>query len=168
MNMVTDSIRLVPMTDDMYRVFFKEYENDPDMCRPGQAYEPFRYSEERVSRYILRQKDRNRVPLAILCGEEIAGEIILKNIEPHACADLSITLKNDGYKGRGIGTKALCDAVRYAFTELDLFELYADALKTNMRSRHVLEKTGFLQIREDAEFVYYRIGRNETNQEERI
>lgn len=86
----------------------------------------------------------------------------------HARADLSIMLKNAGYKDRVIGSKALCDAVRYAFSELDLFELYADALKTNMRSRHVLEKTGFVQIREDADFVYYRIGRNETNQEGRI
>lgn len=86
----------------------------------------------------------------------------------HARADLSITLKNAGYKDRVIGSKALCDAVRYAFSELDLFELYADALKTNMKSRHVLEKTGFVQIREDADFVYYRIGRNETNQEGRI
>lgn len=166
--MDTDSIRLVPMTDEMYRVFFSEYENDPDLCRPGQAYEPFRYSEERVKRYILRQKDRDRIPLAILCGEEIAGEIILKNIEPHARADLSITLKNAGYKDRGIGSKALCDAVQYAFSELDLIEIYADALKTNVRSRHVLEKTRFLQTGEDEEFVYYRIGRNETNQEERI
>ena len=166
--MVTDSIRLVPMTDEMYRAFFREYENDPDLCRPGQSYEPFRYSEERVGSYVRRQKEPGRVPLAILCGEDIAGEIILKNIEPHACADLSITLKNDGYKGRGIGTKALCDAVRYAFTELDLCEVFANALKTNVRSRHVLEKTGFLQTGEDKEFVYYRIGRNETNQEERI
>ena len=87
----------------------------------------------------------------------------------HARADLSIMLKNAGYKDRVIGSKALCDAVRYAFSELDLFELYADALKTNMRSRHVLEKTGFVQIREeDADFVYYRIGRDETNQEGRI
>ena len=30
-----DRIRLVPMTDEMYRRFFKEYENDPDLLRPG-------------------------------------------------------------------------------------------------------------------------------------
>ena len=161
--MDTDRIRLVPMTDDMFRVFYQGFENDPCLCRPGQAYEPFRYSEERVKRYIRRQKDLNRIPLAILCGDEIAGEIIFKNIEPHAHADLSITLKNDGYKDRGIGSKALTEAVRYAFSELDFQELYADALKTNTRSRHVLEKTGFLQISEDAEFAYYRIGR-ERNQ----
>ena len=157
--MDTDSIRLVPMTDEMFHDFYQGYENDPCLCRPGQTYEPFRYSAEWVDRYIRRQKNLNRIPLAILCGDEIAGEIILKNIAPHARAGLSITLKNDGYKGRGIGSKALTEAVRYAFSELDLREIFADALMTNMRSRHVLEKTGFLQIREDAEFVYYRIGR---------
>ena len=33
-------IRLVPMTDAMYRSFFLEYENDPDLCRPGQGVCP--------------------------------------------------------------------------------------------------------------------------------
>ena len=84
----------------------------------------------------------------------------------HARADLSITLKNDGYKGRGIGTKALCDAVRYAFTELDLCEVFANALKTNVRSRHVLEKAGFTRVGENAEYVFYRIDRQRNAEEE--
>ncbi|MBQ6425850.1 MAG: GNAT family N-acetyltransferase [Clostridia bacterium] len=157
--MDTERIRLVPMTDEMFHVFYQGFENDPCLCRPDQPYVSFRYSGEWVDRYIRRQKDLNRVPLAIICGDEIVGEIIFKDIAPHARAGLSITLRNDGYKGRGIGTQALTEAVRYAFTELDLGEIFADALKTNMRSRLVLEKAGFLQIREDAEFVYYRIGR---------
>lgn len=157
--MDTDRIRLVPMTDEMFHVFYQGFENDPCLCRPGQPYKPFCYSGEWVERYIRWQKDLNRVPLAIICGDEIVGEIIFKDIEPHARAGLSITLRNDGYKGRGIGTQALTEAVRYAFTELDLREVFADALKTNVRSRHVLEKTGFLQTGEDKDFVYYRIGR---------
>ena len=161
-----DRIRLVPMTDEMYRRFFKEYENDPDLLRPGQAYEPFRYSAEWADRYIRRQTFPGRLAFAILLSEDIAGEIVLKNIEPNARCDLSITLKNDGYKGRGIGTKALCDAVRYAFTELDLCEVLANALKTNVRSRHVLEKAGFTRVGENAEYVFYRIDRQRNAEEE--
>ena len=38
MQIEQERIRLVPMTDEMYHSFFKEYENDPDLCLPGQAY----------------------------------------------------------------------------------------------------------------------------------
>ena len=32
-------------------------------------------------------------------------------------------------------------------------------IKQNVRSQHVLEKTGFALVREDPEFKYYRIDR---------
>ena len=154
------AVRLVPMTAEMYRRFFREFENDRDLCREGQAYEPYLYSEDRVARYIRRQSDLHRVPLAIMLDDEIAGEILVKNIEPHRSAELSITLKNPNFKDRGIGTQALKEAVRYVMDEMDIPAVFADALKTNGRSRHVLEKTGFIMMKEDGDFVYYRIGRD--------
>ena len=51
-----------------------------------------------------------------------------------------------------------CDG-NYVFNELDIPALFADAVLTNARSRHVLEKVGFTIIREDGEFAYYRIDR---------
>ena len=74
-------IRLAPMTDEMYHCYFKEYENDPDLFLKGQPYISYTFSEEKVDQYIQRQKERKRIPLAILWGDEIVGEIILKNIE---------------------------------------------------------------------------------------
>ena len=153
------AVRLVPMTADLYHRFFQEFENDPDLCRRGQAYESYVYSKERAERYILRQSDLHRVPLAIMLGDEIAGEILVKNIEPHRSAELSITLKNPGFKDRGIGTRAMREAVLYVFREMDIPAVFADALKTNGRSRHVLEKTGFRVIKEEGDFVFYQIER---------
>ena len=100
-----------------------------------------------------------RVTLAILWDDEIAGEIIIKNIEDHKCATMAITLKNAEYKDRGIGTAAERLAIRYLFDELDIPALYADTIQTNTRSQHVLEKAGFVFIREDRDFKYYRIDR---------
>ena len=79
-------VRLVPMTPEMYVAFFREYENDPDLYPDKTAFVPYSFSEEKVARYVRRQSDLNRIPLAILCGDEIVGEIILKNIEPRSCA----------------------------------------------------------------------------------
>ena len=152
-------IKVAPMTADMYRRYFKEYENDPDLLLPGQAFVPYTYSEEKVDRYVQRQKDLKRIPLAILCGDEIAGEIIIKNIEEHRCATMGITLKNAAYKDRGIGTAAERLAIRFVFDQLDIPTLYADTVQANTRSQHVLEKLGFAFMREDQDFKYYRIDR---------
>ena len=153
-------VSLAPMTDDMVRRYLMEYENDPDLFMPGQEYVPYVYSEEKAERYIRRQKERNRIHLAILCRGEIAGEILIKDIEAHKSAVMGIALKNDAYKNRGIGTAAEELAVRFVFRDLDIPTLYADALKANTRSQRVLEKAGFMFIREDADFRYYRIDRD--------
>lgn len=151
------SVRLAPMTAEMYHSFFKEFENDPDLLMPGQPFVPYVYSKENVDRYIQKQKDLNRVPLAVFCGREIAGEILIKGIEPGKCTTMSITLKNPSFKDRGIGTEAEKQAVCFVFRELGIPTLYADALKTNMRSCRVLEKAGFVRVREDEFYNYYRI-----------
>ncbi len=152
-------ISLRSMTAEMYHRYFREYENDPDLLLPGQTYVPYTYSKERADSYIRRQIDLKRISLAIMCGEEIVGEILLKNIEARRCATMGITLKNVKYKDHGIGTAAEKLAVRYAFCQLDIPTLYADAVRTNTRSQHVLEKAGFVFIREDEDFRYYRIDR---------
>ncbi len=153
-------ITLAPMTAEMYHCYFKEYENDPDLLLDGQPYISYTYGKEKVERYIQRQKDLKRIPLAILCGDEVVGEIIIRNVEDHKCAAMGITLKNAKYKDRGIGTAAERLAIRFVFYELGIPTLFADAVRTNTRSQHVLEKVGFLFIGEDRDFKYYRIDRD--------
>lgn len=64
---------------ERYHSYFKEYENDPDLWLDKTKYTPYEYSEEKVNKYIQRQKDLNRRALAIMCGGEIVGEVIIKN-----------------------------------------------------------------------------------------
>lgn len=155
----TDRVRLFPMTEDMYLSYFTEYQNDPDLCLPGQACLPYEFSADKAAKYARRQRDLKRIPLAILYDDEIVGEIILKNIEQKKSACMSITLKNAEYKDRGIGTQAERLAVSYVFDVLDIPSLYADTIRSNTRSQHVLEKVGFTMIREDQDYKYYRIDR---------
>ncbi len=145
------------MTVDMYRRYFEDYQNDPDLLLPAQPYIPYAYSEEKAVRYAQKQTEANRIPLAIICNGEIVGEIILKNIEERKCATMSISLKNPEYKDRGIGTAAERLAVHYVFYDLDIPTLYADTIQTNTRSQHVLEKAGFTLMREDKNYKYYRL-----------
>lgn len=153
-------VYLEPMTKEMYHHFFREYQFDADLLFPDQEYIPYCYDEEKVNAYVKRQMDLHRIPLAVMCGEEIVGELIIKNIEEHKCATLGITMKNAAYKDKGFGTQAEEQAIDYVFHKLDIPILYADSILKNTRSQHVLEKVGFVLYRQDDRFMYYKIERN--------
>lgn len=72
---------------------------------------------------------------------------------------MGIALINAKYKDLGIGTAAERLAVSYVFNELDIQTLYADTIRKNTRSQHVLEKSGFFLYCEDEVFKYCRIDR---------
>ena len=158
-----DAAALAPMTTEMYHAYYKEYQNDPDLYLDKSQCSPFTYSPEWVDGYIQRQVRRNRKCFAIMVGAEMAGEVIIKNIEPGKCATLGICMKNDQYKNRGIGTQAERLAIDYVFRELDIPVLYADTILTNERSQRVLEKVGFRYLRTEGDFKYYQIHRDHKN-----
>lgn len=153
-------IWLQPMTAEMYHAFFKEYQNDRDLYLDQKDYRPYVYSEDTVNAYIGRQIDRKRMPFAIMCGDEIVGELKLYDIEKNKRATLGIAMKNEKYKDRGFGTQTELLAIDYVFHEMDIPVLYADSVLTNTRSQHVLEKVGFRLIGQDEERRYYRITRD--------
>ena len=147
------------MTADMYHEYFKEYQNDADLYIDKSAYAPYTYDAEKVNRYIRRQADLNRKVFAIMHNDEMVGELVLKNIMEHQCATMGLSMKNAQYKDKGYGTRAEQLAIEYVFYELDIPVLYADAIISNSRSQHVLEKVGFRFIKEEGNFRYYRIKR---------
>lgn len=152
-------VYLLPMTAEMYHQYFKEYQNDLDLFIDKSTYRPYIYEKERVDQYIKRQIDLNRKSFAIMFGNEIVGELIIKNIEANKCATMGLSVKNASYKDRGFGTKAESLAVKYVFSELDIPVLYADSILSNKRSQHVLEKVGFRFIKEEGDFRFYCIER---------
>ena len=150
---------LQPMTAEMYHAYFREYQNDPDLYLDARAYTAYTYDVQTVNRYIQRQIDLKRKVFAIMHGQEMVGEMVIKNFEPGQCATMGLAMRNAQYKDRGYGTRAEQLAIRYVFDEPDIPVLYADALISNTRSQHVLEKVGFRLIREEGDFRYYCIER---------
>ena len=146
-------VSLKPMTRQMCHQFYQNFQNDPAI---GHYYE-YVYTPEMADAYF----DANSVPerrlFAITVGEQIVGECKLKNIdfEKRECS-MGIHLQNDAVKGKGYGTQAERLILRYAFEELGMAAVNADAARKNTRSRHVLEKVGFRFVREDETFRYYR------------
>lgn len=146
-------VSIKPMTRQMCHEFYQRFQNDPAI---GHYYE-YIYNPERADRYF----DTNSVPdrklFAILAGDEIVGECKLKNIDfqKQECS-LGIHLRDDSVKEKGYGTQAERLILQYAFEELGMVAVNADAALKNTRSQHVLEKVGFRYVREDETFRYYR------------
>ena len=148
------------MTRALCHALFRDFQYDPDTFEDLERFAPFIYDAEWVDRYFDRQQKEDRVSLAILRGGEIVGELLFKGIDrqKRECA-LSIHLQSDAVKNLGIGTRAEELALGYAFGELGMEAVNADALLKNARSRHVLEKAGFCQTGEDGRFAFYRCAR---------
>lgn len=155
-------ITLKPMTPDMYHAYFKEYQDDADAYLNQDDFKPYQYEKARTDAYIQRQMVHNRLPLAIMYGDEIAGELKFYDIVPGESATLGIAMKNAAYKNRGFGTKAEQLAVKYVFEVLDIPVLYAACVITNTRSQHVLEKVGFQFLYEENSRRHYRMVRPDT------
>lgn len=160
---MNDIIYLTKMTQEIAEAYFQHFVIDPALFLDGQQIRKFVYSEEWLEAYLERNKDN--VHLAIMIQNNPIGEILFKRIDhANGTAVLSIHLQNDSVKGKGYGTCAETLAIEYAFNELKLNVLYADAIKNNPRSMHVLEKVGFQLVNEDEQFMYYKIENLQSHQ----
>ena len=149
------NIYLVNMTKMLSRQFFQDFHNDPDIFVDSDRFSDYVYCEEAVDARWERQRQLGRVHLAVMLADEPIGEILFKDIHDEA-ATLSIHMKNDRFKNRGYGTQAEILALDHAFLSLQLKTVFADAIRKNKRSQHVLEKVGFVRTHGDDRFEYYR------------
>lgn len=150
-------VTLCPMTRGMCHVFYKGFRNDPAI---GHYYE-YVYTPDTADRYFDTNTVSDRRLFAILAEGQIVGECKLKHIdmEKRECS-MGIHLRDDSVKGKGYGTQAERLILKYAFEELGMVAVNADAVLKDTRSQHVLEKVGFRYISEDDTFKYYRCEKN--------
>lgn len=152
------TLELKKMTRDLCHELYKNWENDPSIYGDMSAFSPYVYRTESVDKYFDAKNIPSRVLFAIMLDGIPIGELQLKYIDwLSAECTLSIHLQNDAVKGKGYGTQAERLAVQYAFNELEMKTIHADAILKNTRSQHVLEKVGFQLLGEDDAFKYYRI-----------
>lgn len=161
------NIRLRNMTIDLARKYFSNFEMDPMLFADDSQFRPYVYSQEESDARVERYAYLGRVYLAVMLNEEPIGEVVLKNIVPEQkhCT-LGISLVSDFYKNRGYGTRAEIMALEFAFDQMGMETVFADSIHRNKRSRHVLEKVGFREIKRDDTFVYYRCDKDYWNRPE--
>lgn len=151
-------IELKKMTRPLCHELYRDWCNDASIYMDMSLFKPYAYDKASVDRYFDSKNEPSRIVFAIMLEGKPIGELQLKGIDrKKAECTLSIHLQNDAVKGKGYGTQALRLAVKYAFDELGMVAVNADAVLKNTRSQHVLEKVGFQFTGEDEMFKYYRI-----------
>ncbi len=126
------------------------------MFKREEDYKEYKYSFDEVDNYVLNQTNKGYILLSIKNNDDVIGEIRFKGVE-NSCSEIGIILKSDEYKNKCIGTLALKKALEYAKYELKLTRIVASILKTNKRSQHIFNKTGFVLFDEDNHFYKYCI-----------
>lgn len=148
-------IYLCKMTKMKMHEFYRAFSYDP-VTMPESNNAHFIYDVSSVDAYLEKQIQQGKIHFAIMLGGTVIGDVYLKNLNyiERVCT-MVIHMVNDTYKGQGYGTQAEKLILAYAFQELKMQVVYADTLVKNERSRHVLEKVGFKQIRRDDQRFYY-------------
>lgn len=84
-----------------------------------------------------------RYLLAHAAGET-AGFILFRDIKS---SNRSVQLKRLAVStpGQGLGQPLLCQAIAYAFRELNAHRLWLDTLTDNARAQHIYRKFGFME-----------------------
>ena len=151
-----EEITLIPMDRELCHEFYRGFVNDPDIFMDMGRFYEFKYDPQWADNYFDRQMARGRALFAVMLAGEPIGEVKLWDIdrEKRECK-LGIHLQSDAVKGRGFGTRAEIMAVEYAFRELGLDRVLADAVLKNTRSQHVLQKAGFRFTHQDGHLRWY-------------
>ena len=151
-----EEITLIPMSRERCHEFYRGFVNDPDIFMDMGKFYEFKYDPQWADAYFDRQMARGRVLFAVMLAGKPIGEVKLWDIDrKNRECKLGIHMQSDAVKGRGFGTRAEQLAMEYAFRELGLHRVLADAILKNTRSQHVLEKAGFRFLRQEGDFRWY-------------
>jgi len=148
------NVGLVPTTNELWHEFWKGYIADPMMSDTKHIYE--HDICERI--YWEKMDDATRKYFSIMYDGKVVGYIYLKHMDREKkSSEFGIALIDDSVKGKGFGTEAIALLLAYAFNELGLEVVLANAVLRNVRSQHVLEKIGFVYTHSDSRFKYYKL-----------
>ncbi|MGB1037573.1 MAG: GNAT family N-acetyltransferase, partial [Bacteroidia bacterium] len=126
-------------------------ENDESIWEISHTQTPY-------SRFLIRQYLENayqdiyeakqlRLAICLTNSSEAIGLIDLFDFDPqHSRAGIGILIQNSSERNKGIGSEALQLLIEYAFSQLQLHQLYANIGTENEASLQLFAKFGFQKI----------------------
>lgn len=137
--------------------FLYQLENDMSIWEISGTLKP--YSKKVLQLYLENaHRDIYDVKQLRLCicnhSDDCIGLIDLFDFDPkNRRAGIGIVITKTEDRNKGVGTEAISLLCNYAFSILDLHQLYANILEENKASIHLFEKLGFDKIGVKKEWV---------------
>ncbi len=137
--------------------FLYQLENDTSIWEISGTIKPY---SKKVLRLYLENAHRDiyEVKQLRLCicnlEDKCIGLIDVFDFDPkNRRAGIGIVIANPENRNKGVGAEALDLLCDYAFSVLDLYQLYANILEENTNSIHLFEKLGFERIGMKKEWI---------------
>ncbi|NAY90685.1 GNAT family N-acetyltransferase [Muricauda sp. JGD-17] len=130
--------------------FLYQLENDTSIWEISGTLKP--YSKKMLQRYLDNvHRDIYDVKQLRLCicnlDDVCIGLIDLFNFDPkNRRAGIGIVINNTKSRNKGLGAEAIALLCDYAFSVLDLHQVYANILEDNAASIHLFQKLGFEKV----------------------
>jgi diamine N-acetyltransferase len=137
--------------------FLYELENNPAVWEISGTITP--YSRHVLKKYLDNaHRDIYEVKQLRLCicsaKEKVIGLIDLFDYNPvHRRAGVGIIIMAEDHRNQGAGTEALELLLNYAFTVLDLRQVYANVGEDNTASIHLFNKLGFVEAGRKVDWI---------------
>lgn len=137
--------------------FLYQLENDTSIWEISGTLKP--YSKKVLQLYLENaHRDIYDVKQLRLCicnkNDDCIGLIDLFDFDPkNRRAGIGILITKTEDRNKGVGAEAISLLCNYAFSILDLHQLYANILEENKASIHLFEKLGFTKIGVKKEWV---------------
>jgi len=143
---------------------FSAYRSDPEIARYQGWGSP--YTEEQAEEFIEQQRmvTPGEIGQWLQLGMELKDEsiligdvafVILK--DSHRQAEIGMTLSRP-FQGKGYGTEAVRELVRYLFDDLNVHRVIANCDPANFTAHHLLERVGFRQEGCFVDSLWYKGG----------
>jgi diamine N-acetyltransferase len=137
--------------------FLYQLENDTSIWEISGTLRPY---SKKVLRLYLENAHRDiyEVKQLRLCicntNDQCIGLIDVFDFDPkNRRAGIGIVIANPENRNKGVGAEALDLLCDYAFSVLDLHQLYANILEENTNSIHLFDKLGFERIGVKKEWI---------------
>lgn len=141
---MADTVTLGPLLDSDLPVLFK-WINQPEQVHWNSAYRPVSETDHRAWFEAVRKRDDVAIfAIRTVLDNRLIGSCQLRHIDPvHRNAELQIRIGEVDERGRGNGTEAVRQLLRFGFRDLNLRRVYLNVFANNATAIRTYEKAGF-------------------------
>jgi len=139
-------IRLAPLRPSDAAPMFR-WINDRDLVLHSAPFRPISEAQHRAwFRRLQRRDDVFVFGIRLGDSDRLIGYCQLREVDPvHRSAELQIRIGARDQWGRGYGTEAVAELLRFAFLDRNLHRVYLHVLCTNRAAMRIYAKTGFVR-----------------------